>query len=130
VLSVLRGTEAVGTHDKSLCGAVLAVVYQLTASKLFPAENVGYTTLKMNDFLLGVICEVCSKSSQTHVVNKQLTLCIWKKRSLRGRLHGAFYMCVSMSDKPFDAEACDIGGRASPTNGCDTRFVGHEKRTV
>jgi hypothetical protein len=37
--------------------------------------------------------------------------------SLRGRLHGAFFMCVSMSDKPFDAEACDIGGQASPTNG-------------
>jgi hypothetical protein len=26
-------------------------------------------------------------------------------------------MSVSMSDKPFDAEACDIGGQASPTNG-------------
>jgi hypothetical protein len=26
-------------------------------------------------------------------------------------------MCVSMSDKPFDAEACDIGGQASATNG-------------
>ncbi len=37
--------------------------------------------------------------------------------SLKGRLHGAFSMCVSMSDKPFDAEACDIGGQASATNG-------------
>jgi hypothetical protein len=36
---------------------------------------------------------------------------------LRGRLHGAFFMCVSMSDKPFDAEACNIGGQASATNG-------------
>jgi hypothetical protein len=35
----------------------------------------------------------------------------------KGRLHGAFLMCVSMSDKPFDAEACDIGGQASATNG-------------
>jgi hypothetical protein len=26
-------------------------------------------------------------------------------------------MCVSMSDKPFDAEARDIGGQASATNG-------------
>jgi hypothetical protein len=26
-------------------------------------------------------------------------------------------MCVSMSDKTFDAEACDIGGQASVTNG-------------
>jgi hypothetical protein len=26
-------------------------------------------------------------------------------------------MCVSMSDKPFDAEACDIGGQASASNG-------------
>jgi hypothetical protein len=26
-------------------------------------------------------------------------------------------MCVFMSDKPFDAEACDIGGQASATNG-------------
>jgi hypothetical protein len=26
-------------------------------------------------------------------------------------------MCVFMSDKPFDAEACDIGGHASATNG-------------
>jgi hypothetical protein len=27
-------------------------------------------------------------------------------------------MCVSLSDKPFDAEACDIGGQASAaTNG-------------
>jgi hypothetical protein len=26
-------------------------------------------------------------------------------------------MCVSMSDKPFDAEACDICGQASATNG-------------
>jgi hypothetical protein len=36
---------------------------------------------------------------------------------LKGRLHGAFSMCVSTSDKPFDAEACDIGGQASATNG-------------
>jgi cathepsin D len=27
----------------------------------------------------------------------------------QGRLHGAFSMCVSMSDKPFDAGACVIG---------------------
>jgi hypothetical protein len=26
-------------------------------------------------------------------------------------------MCVSMSDKPFDADASDIGGQASATNG-------------
>jgi hypothetical protein len=32
---------------------------------------------------------------------------------LKGRLNGAFSMCVSMSDKPFDAEACYIGGQAS-----------------
>jgi hypothetical protein len=25
--------------------------------------------------------------------------------------------CVFMSDKPFDAEACNIGGQASVTNG-------------
>jgi hypothetical protein len=37
--------------------------------------------------------------------------------SFKGRLHGAFSMCVSMSDKPFDAEACNIGGQASATNG-------------
>jgi hypothetical protein len=36
---------------------------------------------------------------------------------LKGRLHGAFLMCVSMSDKPFDAEACDLSGPASATNG-------------
>jgi hypothetical protein len=35
----------------------------------------------------------------------------------RSRLHGAFFMFVSMSDKPFDAEACDIGGQDSATNG-------------
>jgi hypothetical protein len=35
----------------------------------------------------------------------------------KGRLHGAFLMCLSMSDKPFDAEACNIGGHASATNG-------------
>jgi hypothetical protein len=35
---------------------------------------------------------------------------------LSGRLHVAFSMCVSMSDKLFDAEACDIGGQASATN--------------
>jgi hypothetical protein len=37
--------------------------------------------------------------------------------TFKGRFHGAFFMCVSMSDKPFDAEACDIGGQASATNG-------------
>jgi hypothetical protein len=26
-------------------------------------------------------------------------------------------MCVFMSDKPFDAEVCGIGGHASATNG-------------
>jgi hypothetical protein len=36
---------------------------------------------------------------------------------LKGRLHGAFWMCVFISDKPFVAEACDIGGYASATNG-------------
>jgi hypothetical protein len=39
------------------------------------------------------------------------------RRALRGRLHGAFSMCVFMSGEPFDAEACDIGGQASATNG-------------
>jgi hypothetical protein len=33
------------------------------------------------------------------------------------RLHGAFSMCVSMSDKPVDTELCYIGGQASATNG-------------
>jgi hypothetical protein len=37
--------------------------------------------------------------------------------TIKGRLHSAFPMCVSMSDKPFDAEACDIYGQASATNG-------------
>jgi hypothetical protein len=36
---------------------------------------------------------------------------------LKGRLHGAFSVCVSMSDKPFDPEACGIGGQTSATNG-------------
>jgi hypothetical protein len=36
---------------------------------------------------------------------------------LMGQLYGAFSMCISMSDKPFDAEACDIDGQASATNG-------------
>jgi hypothetical protein len=36
---------------------------------------------------------------------------------LKGQLHGAFLMCVFMSDKPFYAEVCDIGGHASATNG-------------
>jgi hypothetical protein len=40
-----------------------------------------------------------------------------RKTAFRGRLHGAFSMCVSMSDKPFDAEACDMGGQASASNG-------------
>jgi hypothetical protein len=35
----------------------------------------------------------------------------------KGQLHDAFSICVSMSDKPSDAEACDIGGQASATNG-------------
>jgi hypothetical protein len=39
------------------------------------------------------------------------------KTRIKGRLHGAFFMCVYMSDKPFDAEACDIGRQASATNG-------------
>jgi hypothetical protein len=39
------------------------------------------------------------------------------KESFKGRLQGAFSMCVSMSDKPFDAEACDIGWQASATIG-------------
>jgi hypothetical protein len=40
-----------------------------------------------------------------------------RNRPIKGQLHGAFSMCVFMSDKPFDAEACDIGGHASATNG-------------
>jgi hypothetical protein len=38
-------------------------------------------------------------------------------RLFRGRLQGAFSICVFMSDKPFDAEACNIGGQASASNG-------------
>jgi hypothetical protein len=50
---------------------------------------------------------------------KSQTVFMKNKRNplFRGRLHGAFSMCVSMSDKPFDAEACNIGGQASATNG-------------
>jgi hypothetical protein len=48
---------------------------------------------------------------ETHIKN---ALC---NRPLKVRLHGAFSTCVSMSEKPFDAEACDIGGQASATNG-------------
>jgi hypothetical protein len=36
---------------------------------------------------------------------------------IKGRLHGAFSMCVFMSDKPFDTEAFDTGGHACETNG-------------
>jgi hypothetical protein len=36
--------------------------------------------------------------------------CLCVKR-LKGRLHGAFSMCVFMSGEPFVAEACDIGLR-------------------
>jgi hypothetical protein len=36
---------------------------------------------------------------------------------LKGRLHGAFSMCVSRSDKPFDTVTFDFGGQASATNG-------------
>jgi hypothetical protein len=42
--------------------------------------------------------------------------------SVRGWLHSAFSKCVSMSDKPFDAEVCDIGKGSL----CDKRFVGPE----
>jgi hypothetical protein len=49
------------------------------------------------------------------------TKCAFDERKsgipIRGRLHGAFSMCVFMSGEPFDAEACDIGGQASATNG-------------
>jgi hypothetical protein len=38
-------------------------------------------------------------------------------KSFKGRLHGAFFMCVSMYEKPFDAEACDISGQAYMKNG-------------
>jgi hypothetical protein len=34
-----------------------------------------------------------------------------KDGSFKGRLHGAFLMCVSMSGKPFVAKACNIGMR-------------------
>jgi hypothetical protein len=36
---------------------------------------------------------------------------------LRGRLHGAFLMCVFMSDKPFVAKACPPMSHASASNG-------------
>jgi hypothetical protein len=37
--------------------------------------------------------------------------------TVRGRLHGAFSMCVFMSDKPFVAEACPPMSHASASNG-------------
>jgi hypothetical protein len=63
---------------------------------------------------------------------------IWRSsldaRAFKGRLHAAFSMCVSMSDKPFDAAACDIGGQASATNGWSDMKThienAHQKRTV
>jgi hypothetical protein len=36
---------------------------------------------------------------------------------IRGRLHGAFSMCVFMSDKPFVAEACQPMSHAAASNG-------------
>jgi hypothetical protein len=38
-------------------------------------------------------------------------------RGVKGRLHAAFSMCVSMSDKPFVAEACPLMSHASASNG-------------
>jgi hypothetical protein len=50
---------------------------------------------------------------------------------LKGRLHGAFSMCVFMSDKPFDVEACDIGGHASATNGLsDMKMISKTHRVI
>jgi hypothetical protein len=40
--------------------------------------------------------------------------------SIEGRLHGASLMCVYVSDKLFDTEACNIGGQASAKNGLKT----------
>jgi hypothetical protein len=37
------------------------------------------------------------------------------------KIKGLVTRCVSMSDKPFDTEACDIGGQASATNGLSDR---------
>jgi hypothetical protein len=36
---------------------------------------------------------------------------------LMGRLHGAFSMCIFMSDKPFVAEACPPMSHGSASNG-------------
>jgi hypothetical protein len=58
-----------------------------------------------------------SKVAEAEVVAAEKILQIMKAWRFRGRLHSAFSMCVSMSDKPFDAEACDIGRQASATNG-------------
>jgi hypothetical protein len=44
--------------------------------------------------------------------------------SIRGRLPSAFFMCVSMSDKPFVAEVCPPMSYAS-AHLCVKRFVGH-----
>jgi hypothetical protein len=50
-------------------------------------------------------------------VNMTVYIMSVRPQTLKGRLHGAFSMCVSMSDKPFDAEACDIGWQALAING-------------
>jgi hypothetical protein len=51
-------------------------------------------------------------------------------KSLKGRLHGAFLMCVFMSDKLFDAEACVIGGQAFAKKGWSDIETHIKKQTM
>jgi hypothetical protein len=55
---------------------------------------------------------------KTCILRRRLQMSNYKRNPcIRGRLHGAFSMCVFMSDKPFVAEACPPKSHASASNG-------------
>jgi hypothetical protein len=77
----------------------------------------------------GIMCdqhcnfEICNTVSRW--VYSSMPDLLWKCIShllptilfVRGQLHGEFWMCVFMSDKPFVAEACPPMSHASASNG-------------
>jgi hypothetical protein len=69
------------------------------------------SSVALTERTLKQICDVLQIAPANRTLNCSCN------QSLKVRLHGTFFMCVFKSVKPFDAEACDIGGNASATNG-------------
>jgi hypothetical protein len=100
--------------SRLVVGAPRALGVDYTVRFSCPTNRLSHPSNRFSQRLAHQCCMPLSNGLsdiETHMKNARCN------RPLKGRLHGAFLMCIFMSDKPFVAEACPPMSHGSASNG-------------